>query len=86
MAPSARKQQLVDAPLGRHFTSPKKRNRHATQSGRERVPPLGRGARLDELQTRLQSLFQSGSKPAAAPSGYSNGDVSESIAPSQVCE
>lgn len=79
MAPSARNQQLVDAPLGRHFTSPKKRNRHATRSGREKVIPLGRDARLNGLQARLRSLCQ----PDNTPTTHKDG---EHVAIGQDCE
>ena len=56
MAPSVRSQQLVNRPLGRHFTSPRKQNRHRTASGKVPVLDFGRTARSQDLQARLDAL------------------------------
>lgn len=88
MAPSARDRQVVDTPLGRLFSSPKKRNRHVTRSGRETITPFGRDARLNELQTHLQSLLQSSNSSRGATASDGDGDKgqsSENVVNNQPC-
>lgn len=75
MAPSARDRQVVDTPLGRIFSSPKKRNRHATRSSRETVIPFGRDVRLNELQSNLQSLLESSNNSKIANKGQTSGHM-----------
>ena len=56
MAPSDRSKQRVIAPLGQHFTSPPKKNRHTTEARREPVQFLGNKSRLQALHAKFDAL------------------------------
>ena len=56
MAPSARQQQEVKLPIGRPFTSPKKKNRHKNIATSRRVILPESSLRSRYLRTRLAAL------------------------------